>query len=326
MLVFASVHISGRKQTAHVQGWITALKLTVLVLFVVAGVVAGRSNFANLNDRPPITASTIEAMTGSLVWISYAYIGWNAASYLAGEFVDPQRKLPRDGAGDARGRAALSRPERGLRPRASRQGGPGDRRRPFEHALVPQGCGATIDRRPSALRREGLGTVVGGRRPDAAVVDQRESVTGPRVIYAMAVAGHFPAVAGRLTSKAKTPAVATVTQTIMTLAFLWFGTLASLVSYASVGLAIFSMMAVASVFVLRRRRPDLPRLFRTPGYPITPAIFLTITFALTLSAFKGDKALPSFLALLSILAGAPVYYVWPGSADDQRPSPSSPVA
>ena len=134
-------------------------------------------------------------------------------------------------------------------------------------------------------------------------------LTGPRVIYAMAVAGQFPAVAGKLTARTGTPLVATVMQTAATLAFLWIGTLASLVQYASVGLSIFSMLAVSAVYVLRRKLPDLPRPFRTPGYPVTPAIFLIPTLLLTSAAFSRAPEVSTY-ALLSILAGVPIYYLW----------------
>ena len=134
-------------------------------------------------------------------------------------------------------------------------------------------------------------------------------LTGPRVIYAMSAAGHFPAVAGKLSGKGAMPVVATVLQAGLTLMFLWIGSLASLVQYASVGLSIFSMLAVGAIYILRWKQPDLQRPFRTPGYPITPAIFLIPTAVLTGAAFY-SRALVSTYALLSILAGVPIYFLW----------------
>ncbi len=102
-------------------------------------------------------------------------------------------------------------------------------------------------------------------------------LTGPRVAYAMAQAGHFPAIAGRLSARSRTPAVATALQVAWALVLLWTGSFESIVIYASVGLALFSMLTVSSIYVLRRTRPDLPRPFRTPGYPLVPAVFLAAT-------------------------------------------------
>src|SRR5262245_39266035 len=69
------------------------------------------------------------------------------------------------------------------------------------------------------------------------------------------------------------------------------------------------MLSVGSIYVLRRTRPDLPRPFRTPGYPIVPAIFLAATALLSLAAFL-ERPWVSLASLLSILAGTPVYYFW----------------
>jgi len=135
-------------------------------------------------------------------------------------------------------------------------------------------------------------------------------LTGPRVAYAMAKAGHFPAIAGRLTARSQTPAVATLLQVAWALVLLWTGSFESIVIYAGVGLALFSMLAVSSIYVLRWTRPDLPRPFRTPGYPIVPAIFLIATAALTIRVFV-ERPWVSLYSLLSILAGVPVYYLVP---------------
>jgi APA family basic amino acid/polyamine antiporter len=134
-------------------------------------------------------------------------------------------------------------------------------------------------------------------------------LTGPRVAYAMARAGHFPAIAGRLTRRSRTPAVATALQVAWALVLLWTGSFESIVIYAGVGLALFSMLSVSSIYVLRRTRPDLPRPFRTPGYPVVPAVFLTVSTILIVAAFV-ERPWVSLYSLLSILAGIPVYYVW----------------
>jgi APA family basic amino acid/polyamine antiporter len=125
----------------------------------------------------------------------------------------------------------------------------------------------------------------------------------------MAQARQFPAMAARLTRRAGTPAIATAFQLAVTVVLLWIGSVESLILYAGVGLSIFSMLAMSSIFILRQRRPDLPRPFRTPGYPITPAAYLLLTGAMTLAAFS-QRPLVSSYALLSILAGVPFYYLW----------------
>jgi basic amino acid/polyamine antiporter, APA family len=73
------------------------------------------------------------------------------------------------------------------------------------------------------------------------------------------------------------------------------------------------MLAMSSIYVLRWRRPDLARPFRTPGYPVTPAVYLFLTGVLTFATFHDRPGVSSY-ALLSILAGVPVYYIWQGKS------------
>jgi APA family basic amino acid/polyamine antiporter len=132
-------------------------------------------------------------------------------------------------------------------------------------------------------------------------------LTGPRVAYAMARAGQFPEVAGRL-SAGGAPVVATALQVAWSLVLLWSASFEHILVYSGVGLAVFSMLTVAAVYVLRRRRPDFPRPFRTPGYPFVPAVYLVGTGVLTAAVFY-ERPLVSLISLLSIAAGVPVYYL-----------------
>src|SRR5207248_6620022 len=116
----------------------------------------------------------------------------------------------------------------------------------------------------------------------------------------------FPAIAGRLSARSQTPAIATALQVGWALVLLWTGSFESIVIYIGVGLAIFSMLSISSIFVLRRTRPDLPRPFRTPGYPFTPALFITASMMLTVAAFM-ERPWVSLYSLASILAGIPVH-------------------
>jgi APA family basic amino acid/polyamine antiporter len=68
------------------------------------------------------------------------------------------------------------------------------------------------------------------------------------------------------------------------------------------------MLSVSTVIVLRHTRPDLHRPFRTPGYPLVPAVFLIGTALLTGAAFL-ERPWPSVYSLLTILAGVPVHYL-----------------
>jgi amino acid transporter len=144
-------------------------------------------------------------------------------------------------------------------------------------------------------------------------------LTGPRVAYAMARAGQFPEVAGRLSARGA-PAIATAMQVAWSLVLVWTASFERILLYSGVGLAIFSMLTVAAVFVLRWRSPDLARPFRTPGYPLVPAIYLVGTGLLIAAVFY-ERPVVSSISLLSIAAGVPVYYLWTSGALRGRPAP-----
>jgi len=305
ILALAMTHTSGQSRSTWVHSVGTLLKLGVLVSFLVAGLAVGWRHGVNLADRPPLDLRVAAAMMFSLVYISYAYAGWNAASYLAGEIGDPGRRLPRAILMGIAGVVtlylglntvyALALPAAEIQRIAEQDGF--DAVAPIAELAARRLFGPTM----AAPLSIAIGLALLASL--SAYV-----LTGPRVAYAMAQAGHFPAIAGRLTTRSRTPAVATALQVVWALVLLWTGSFESIVIYAGVGLALFSMLAVSSIYVLRRTRPDLPRPFRTPGYPVVPAIFLTATALLCIAAFV-ERPWVSLYSLLSIVAGIPVYYL-----------------
>ena len=306
ILAFAVIHSSGRGRTVRIHSAVTLLKVGILASFLIAGLAAGWRRGMNLADRPPLDLGVATAMLFSLIYISYAYTGWNAAAYLAGEIEDPGRRLPW---AILIGTAAVIILYLGLNlvyalalPAAE-----------VVRIAERDGFDAVAPIADLAARRL-FGPTWAAPLSVAVGMTLLASLsayvlTGPRVAFAMARAGHFPAIAGRLSARSRTPAVATAMQVTWALVLLWTGSFESIVIYSGVGVALFSMLAVSSVYVLRRIRPDLPRPFRTPGYPIVPAVFLAVMGLLSLMAFA-QRPWASLYSLLSILAGLPVYYLW----------------
>jgi basic amino acid/polyamine antiporter, APA family len=310
VLVFAVVHISGRLHTARVQGTITCLKICGLLAFVCAGLSIGWRNSANLRDFRPVDATLASSLMSSMVYVYYAYTGWNSAAYVAGEVRDPQRRLPWAILLGTAGVTALylalnvvyglalsAADVRAIVADPSNDIG--------RNAVVPiaQIAAARLfGQQWSTVFSIAFGTMLLSTLSAYILI-------GPRVVYAMARAGHFPTIAARLSRRAGTPVVATALQAGMTLFLLWTGSFENLIIYAGVGLSIFAMLVVSSIYVLRWKRPDMVRPFRTPGYPATPAVFLIVTGLLT-AATAHEHPRVSLYAVLSILAGVPLYYIW----------------
>ncbi len=310
IVLLAIVHILGRGSTIRVQGGTTITKLAILGSLAIAGLVAGWGRWSHLDDRPTFGMPLVVSMLSSLVYISYAYTGWNAASYLAGEIEEPQRRLPR---AILLGTGLVVVLYLALNLFYALALSADDLHRIVDDPSNTQGVDVVAPIAQVASVRL-FGARIAGPLSVAIGLTLLASLsayvlTGPRVAYAMAHAGQFPALAGRLTRRSGTPAIATVLQVGWSLVLLWTGHFETILFYSGVGLALFSMLTVSAVYVLRWRRPDMPRPFRTPGYPVVPAIYLVMTGLLAGAAFY-ERPRVSGLSLVGILLGIPVYVVW----------------
>ena len=212
ILLFAAIHVSGRRRTAHVQGWITILKLVGLVAFALSGLSIGWPNSANLVDLTPLDGKLAVTLMSSMVYIYYAYTGWNSASYLAGEVRDPQRRLPQ---AIMLGTAGVTILYLALNVVYALALSAADVNRLVHDPSNHEGLEAVAPIAQIAAARLfgvvwstplsiGFGLMLLSTLSAYVLI-------GPRVVFAMAQAGQFPALAARLTRRAGTPAVATAT-------------------------------------------------------------------------------------------------------------------
>ena len=310
VLAFAIIHACGHRSGGVAQVASTCFKLVALGTLALVGLFAGWKRWPNLMDMPNASAIPWTAALSSLVYVSYAYTGWNGAGYIAGETRDATRNVPRAiflGTGlvlvlylalNVFYGLALSAQD--IQSIVHGSSGSADVDRVAPIAWVASS--ALLGSRASGI----LSTIVG--------VTLLASVsayvlTGPRVLMAMAHTGQFPAFAGRVSPRTGAPVVAIWVQVAWALALLWFAPFEQTLSYSGVGLALISMLTVATIFPLRKRWGTSDRPFLMPAYPLVPIIFLVGSALLTGAAFLA-KPLESGLAVASILCGIPIYYIW----------------
>ena len=293
-------NLVGHRQSAWTQNLTTILKFGLFVVLVLVAFLFGNGRLAHISKGQPIGKVGLGTAATQLFYVMFAYSGWNAASYLAGEVKNPARTLPRSlllGTGLVIVLyLALNLTFAYAVPLADVG---------FNNAeKVPQLAVENL----FGARASSVFTVVLGLTFLATV--SAFIITGPRVYYAMAKDGLFPVVAGRVSSKGGIPVYAMIAQSTCAIAIL-FGmkNFRDLYQYAAVGLSVFALLFIAAVYVLRWRRPEMEKPFRVPGYPIVPAIFLAVILFMTVFAFK-QWPKPSAYSLGSILAGIPVYYIW----------------
>jgi APA family basic amino acid/polyamine antiporter len=298
------VHTLGHQHSSRLQLIATVATVGILLALAVGGIVFGNGDWRYLAAGGWPSKPQWAALAIGLIYVSYAYTGWNAAAYLAGEVRDPARTLPRCLIGGVTTVIvlylmvnlayvyALDPAEMMARPESEVE-------RVAELAAAslfgPQVAGFTA----AAF---GLCLVAGV---------SAYLLTGPRVAYAMARDHVFPRFAGKLHPARGTPALATLTQATLAAALVWSGSFLELLNYTAVGLAALAGLTIASVFPLRRRA-DLPRPYRLPLYPIPPLTFLLLA-AWTVGStvyqeVVRDKTFPgpAVLSLLTLLIGIPL--------------------
>jgi APA family basic amino acid/polyamine antiporter len=131
-------------------------------------------------------------------------------------------------------------------------------------------------------------------------------LTGARVIWAMARDRLFFAAAGKL-NIAAVPAVALIIQGVWAALLALSGTYGQLLDYVIFTQLLFYVLTVGAVFVLRRRRPDAPRPYRTWGYPIVPIAYLIAATALMIDLLI-VRPHYTWPGLLIALSAVPVYF------------------
>jgi amino acid transporter len=135
------------------------------------------------------------------------------------------------------------------------------------------------------------------------------ALTNPRIFFAMAEAGLLFAPLARVHPRYRTPHVAVASTTVLALACVWSRSFEQLTEAFVLGVWPFLALASAGVLVLRRRRPDLARPYRTPGYPVVPLLFVVGTLWVVGSALVARPG--STLAGMGLtLLGVPVYFLW----------------
>lgn len=302
IIALTAAHLRGQGLGSRVQNACTILKLVLLLMIVVGGVALRRGRFEHFTADVPESDVPWGILGISLVYVMFSYGGWNAATYIAGEVREPSRLLPRSlllGCGAV---VVLYLLFNGLYVYAL----PVDEIRTMSYDRVEPIAAVAAERLFGRWIAAPLSLSIG--------VGLLASVSafvliGPRVYYAMARDGLFPAAAGRLSPKTGVPSAAIVSQAVCTLVLVFSGTFKNILTYAGVGLSISSFFVVMAVFVLRVRRPRMERPFRTPGYPLVPLLFLACTVWMIAFAFR-SQPLWSSISLASILGGIPVYYLW----------------
>jgi basic amino acid/polyamine antiporter, APA family len=133
-------------------------------------------------------------------------------------------------------------------------------------------------------------------------------MAGPRVYYAMAKDGLFFRKIGEINRKG-VPGYAIMVQGIWSILLCLSGTYGNLLDYVIFAVLIFFTLTILAIFILRVKRPDIPRPYKALGYPLVPSLYIlaTVTIMIILLIYKPDYTFPG---LGIVILGIPVFYLW----------------
>jgi basic amino acid/polyamine antiporter, APA family len=298
IFVFAAINIAGLRWASKLQNVLTAVKLGIIAAFLIAAFAAGRGDWAHFHMAAGRSSShgLGAQFAVSLIFVMFAYSGWNAASYVAEEIKDPQRSLPL-ALGLGTGLVVLLYITLNVA---------------FIYALpleAMKGVVAVGAAASDALFGGRVGNFFSAAMAGALLSSiSAMSIVGPRVYYAMGRDGCFPAGAAEVHPRWGTPVKAITYQAITSALMVLTGTFEALIYYIGFSLILFAALAVAGLLRLRKR-PGFRRLRVVNwGYPAIPLLFVSVSLWMLAWTFV-LRPRESALGLVTILCGA-AFYRW----------------
>lgn len=261
-----AAHMASRRSSGTTQVSLTAVKLLLITGFCAAALLFGPAaqpvRFAPAPGDGALIAGRDFAV--SLIYVNYAYTGWNAATYITGEIDRPQRTLPRILAGGTLVVLACYLALNATFLRAA----------PMDAMAGQLNVGAIAARALFGDAGARALTLVLSLLLVSTV--SAMTLAGPRVLQAMGE--DFPPFRALARTTADgIPAGAVLLQSLVAAAFILTGAFERVLVFSGFLLGLVSFATVATLFVLRWREPALARPYRAWGYPFTPLAYLAVT-------------------------------------------------
>ncbi len=296
ILSLAWLNYFGVKIGGDVQVAVTGVKVALIAFVIIAGLAFGSAHSA-VAAAAPVAPLTFAGFFAALVAALWAYDGWNNVSMVASEVRQPQRNLPRAliwGTISVIGIYLLANSA-------------------YFHVLTAPEIGAT-PRVAAEMMRRVMGNGGAGAVSIAAMISifaalNGSILSGSRVPYAAARDGYFFRAIERVHPRYHTPSVSILALSAWAALLVLSGRYDQLFTYVIFASWILYGMTTAAVIVLRRKRPDLPRPYRTIGYPWVPAVFVMVAAVLVLSTLI-DSPRESLMGIALIILGLPFYFYW----------------
>jgi len=294
--VLSLVHCRSLAFGKRVQNGLTLFKLVLILGFIIAGFWLGRGDWGHFTQTFRQAPAGAREFAVALIFVSFAYSGWNAAAYLGGEVKHPGRNLP---LALIIGTVAVSVLYLLLN-------------LIFVYALPPdriQGILEVGTRAASALFGKGAGTLFGiAIALGLLSVMSAMIMAGPRVYFAMARDGLFFHALARIHRSRQTPSRAIVFQGGLAIVMILMAAYDQLLIYMGFTLSLSATLTVAGLLRIRRRTPE-PAAYRCPGFPLTPLFFISGNLWIIFYSVT-SRPMAVLFGVLTILIGMGVYRIF----------------
>jgi len=305
IIILGIINYVGVRSGNALQATLTILKITALVGLLVLAFAVQRVEPVFTPVIPPEVPRTAAAFGVAMVAVMWTYEGWYYVAFASGEIKNPSQTLPR----------ALIIGTFGLM---------------LIYVVINaayfyslsisemQGVERIAEKAVSELAGAGAGSLVASTVAVSTFGCNAAAVIGmSRICYAMAADGMFFRVASRVHPVYRTPHVAILITCGWSALLTLTGTYEQLFTYVTFASVLFFVAGGLAIFKLRWSKPDVPRPYRTWGYPVVPAIFVIGCGALVYNTLI-ERPTESIVGLGLVLLGIPFYWYWRKESEQCR--------
>jgi APA family basic amino acid/polyamine antiporter len=296
IITFTLIHMRGIEFGSKVQNLLTVLKVGLIVGLVAAAFLSGKGTLSHLTQGATYRFNFGGWKTAglSLMWIMFAYSGWNASAYIGSEVKNPSRNLPRS---LILGTGIVILLYLGLNLF-------------YIYAVPPANMSGVI-----SIGGLAAGNLFGKSFENIlsvmisfALFSSLSAfiILGPRVYYSMARDKCFFKFVSDVHPVHKVPAKSVLLQGLIAIIILVSGSFDQILTYMGFSLGLFPILAVAGVFKVRRSGMSP---YKMPGFPIVPVIYILAAIMILILGFLRSPG-PSSIAILTVVVGVPAYFLF----------------
>ena len=305
IVLLTTAHCTSHRRSGGTQTAFTLLKLILILGFSAAAMLLGstahQADFTWTSESGALLGSGAFAV--SLIYVNYAYSGWNAATYISGELASPQKSLPWVLGVSTTVVALLYCLLNYVFLSVA----------PMEAMIGKVEIGVIA---ADYAFGEALGTLMGIALAVLLISTISAMIlAGPRVLHR--IGQDYPQFQ-RLArvNHDNIPVTAIILQSVVALFFLWTASFEQSLVFSGAAMALNTFFTVLGLFILRWRQPQLPRPFKVTLYPLTPLLFLGIT-GWTLVYLTLQRPSEVLVSLGIVISGAIFYWFnRPNSVND----------